>query len=101
MEALVFTNRDWTLLFVLLFLFVSCTIENKQDEKAKQIKKGMTKQGVTNIMGEPDKEDIVTSYPPYKERFYYFRFPPIFSDDIIVWFDSSGHVCQVSLPKEM
>lgn len=100
MEASTFTNRDWTLLFVLLFLFVSCTSENKQDEKAKQIKKGMTKQVVTNIMGKPDKEDIVNSYPPYKERFYYYAFSPVFSDDIIVWFDSSGYVCQVSLPKE-
>ena len=59
----------------------------------------MTKQEVTEIMGNPDKEDIVKSFPPYTERFYYYISPPIFSDDIIVWFDSTGHVGQLSLPK--
>ena len=59
----------------------------------------MTKQEVNRIMGEPDKRDIIKTFPLYSERYYYFISPPIFSDDIIVWFDSTGFVGQVSLPK--
>lgn len=99
MVASTFISRIWTLLFLFGLFFISCGNETKQVKKAKQIKKGMTKQEVNKIMGDPDKEDIVKSFPPYTERFYYYISPPIFSDDIIIWFDSTGYVGQVSLPK--
>lgn len=99
MAVSTFTSKVWTFLLLFSVFFLSCSNETKQVEKAKQIKKGMTKQEVNRIMGEPDKKDSVKSYPPYTERFYYYISPPIFSDDIIIWFDSTGYVSQVSLPK--
>jgi len=94
-----FTNRILALISVISLVFASCSNEYEQIGKAKQIKKGMTKQEVYKVMGKPDREDIVKFFPPYMERFYYYISPPIFSDDIIVWFDSTGQVGQVSLPK--
>lgn len=93
------TNKILLFLLLLLIFFISCSNESKLVKKAKSIKKGMTKQEVGNIMGVPDKRDFVYSIPLYKERFYYSISPPIFSEDIIVWFDSTGYVGQISFPK--
>lgn len=100
MVASTFTNKLWIFLLLFSLFLISCSNEAGLVEKARQIKKGMTKQEVTEIMGNPDKIDYIkSSFISYTDVFYYHISPPVFSDPIIVWFDNAGQVAQVSLPK--
>ncbi len=72
---------------------MSCENENEKIEKVKQIKIGMSRQQVVEIMGKPDVLDSVDNFAPFVEGYYYKVYlVEIFSDPVIVWFDSMRQV---------
>lgn len=100
MVALTFTNRIIGTILVFSLAFMGCDNKLNEVEKAKKVQKGMTKEQVIKIMGEPRlcKSDLKGAPENFQESFYY-RVSIFHSEGILIFFDSSGSVSQVSLPK--
>lgn len=98
MEVLTFMNKLIIALFSIVL--ISCIDSEEVIRNANKLENGMSKKEVIEIMGEPNRIDSVTAFDPFVERFYYKVYNiEALSDRIIVWFDSTGKLGQVSFPK--
>ncbi|MEZ4799805.1 MAG: hypothetical protein R2809_08540 [Flavobacteriales bacterium] len=105
MAAYFILNRKHFLLILFSLFYIGCGKNQQKVEDSYQLEKGMNIDEVIKIMGEPDYRESRkandTLYSQWKEVFYYNVYTvPLFSDDIIVWFDQTKTVGQVSRPKD-
>ena len=98
------TIKTRTCILFMMLLITSCGNDERKLEQLRLIKVGMSTDEVIDIMGAPEsiQNDIesTTGTEELSSAYYYDYYGiNIFSDPIIIWFNSSEQVSQISLPK--